>query len=182
MPNDIALAILFGGLAMLAQYLPAKYGVPVGLLAVALSIWQLGWVGWPLWLGVVLLSLVAYRLFARHGLLEKQGHANKETAQALHNRIMELDALLEKTKRGLSKDEEWQQNPEIRNTLDKLQTDLNNLGYLVNSSDFDRWAEAMMSLHSKELHFHITDNDMWSEWGRARINAKLRKFVNKVKG
>lgn len=181
MAPDIAYALFFGGLALIAQYLPARWGVPIGLATVGLSAWQLGWVGWPLWLGIVLAGLVVWRIFLHRGIFEKEKTGKREQARNLHNKIVELDLSLEKKKSELSKDGDWQQNPDIRDILDKLQTELNNLGYLVNSYDYDRWAEAMMSLHSKKFHFHIKDNDVLSEWGRARINAKLRAFIKKVK-
>lgn len=181
MSPDIAYAVFFGGLALLAQYLPARWGIPIGLAAVGLSVWQLGWVGWPLWLGIALAGLVVWRIFLHRGIFEKVKTGDREQARNIQSKIMELDISLENKKSELSNDGDWQQNPDIRGILDKLQAELNNLGYLVNRSDFDRWAEAMMTVISKKLRFHLTKHDELDEWGRARINAKLREFVRKVR-
>ncbi len=182
MSTDIWLGILFGGIALLAQYLPAKWGIPIGLVVVGLSLWQLGWGGWPLWLSIALLSLVAWRIFLHRGVFEKEKSEKKEQARQIHNRIIELDNQLENTKAKLSTGKNWQQDPEVRNILDKLQMELNNLGYLINNRNYDRWAEALMRLYSHELEFHKRANGLMDKWGNARINAKLRDFINKVKG
>ena len=47
--------------------------------------------------------------------------SKREQAQGIHNKILELDSLLKKTASGLSKDEDWLQNIEIKGILDKLQ-------------------------------------------------------------
>ena len=108
--------------------------------------------------------------------------SRKDQAKDLHKEIMRLDSSLERKKDELSKDEDWKQNPEIRDLLDKLQQELSELGYLVNNRDYDRWAEAMMSLHSRKLEFHMKERESYyDEWGRARINAKLRDYIKKVK-
>jgi membrane protein implicated in regulation of membrane protease activity len=189
MSSDITFAILFGGLALLAQYLPAKWGIPIGFVMVALSIWLLGWVGWPLALAIILIALVVWRIFSHRGLFEKDKEKERkriekrEQAQKIHNKIMDLFLQLEKEEDNLPKDEDWQHNLDIRSILDELQIELNNLGYLINNSDYDRWVEDMMSVYSKKLRFHIKNHDSeFSEWGRARINAKFRAFINKIKG
>ncbi|MBN1161653.1 MAG: hypothetical protein JXA17_06890 [Dehalococcoidales bacterium] len=110
-----------------------------------------------------------------------RSHIHKEKAQVIHKIIMKLFILLEKTKEGLSPQENWQQHPKITDIIDKLQIELNNLGYLVHNTEYDRWAEAVMVHQSKMLKFHTIDRDDYSEWGRARINAKLRVFINKIK-
>jgi hypothetical protein len=189
MSPDITYAILFGGLALLAQYLPARLGIPIGLAAVALSIWQLGWVGWPLGLAIILTVLVMWRVLINRGIFqkdiekEKGKNIKKEQARKLHSTIMELLSQLEVSENKLSENENWQQNQQIRNILDDLQKGLNNLGYLVNNYDYDRWVEYMMHTYSSQIHFHMKEHDSdYSEWGRARINAKFRYFINKIKG
>lgn len=120
-----------------------------------------------------------------HALRTRQAH--KAQAHKIHIEIIDLYSLLENKKDELAKNQDWskqhwQENPEVRGILDKLQIQFNELGYLVNNYEYDRWVEAMMDLNSKELHFHMKGHDSaYDEWGRARINAKLRTFIRKVK-
>jgi hypothetical protein len=184
-PSEIYLAIFFGGVSVLAQYLPARWGIPIALIAIVLSVWQLGWGVWPLLFMLVLTGLLIWRIIAQRGLLEKDKEklkiAKKERAYTLHKRIMELDSELEGEKDKLTSKEKWKENSNVRRILDELQITLNDLGYLVNSRDYDRWVEAIMSLHSKKLEFHYKEHEApLDEWSRARINAKLRDFIKKV--
>ncbi len=50
----------------MAQYIPARFGVPLGLAAVAIATWQLGWagwLGWQSWVIIILFSLVVWRSY-----------------------------------------------------------------------------------------------------------------------
>jgi len=105
------------------------------------------------------------------------GRIHKAQAKKIHSNIMSLIIELETAKDGLSTDIGWQNTPTIRGVLNKMQMELNDLGYLVKNSEYDRWAEQMMHYQSHTLHFHMKDDDMYTEWGRA-----LRDFVNRVRG
>ncbi|MBI4188900.1 MAG: hypothetical protein HY529_06805 [Chloroflexi bacterium] len=74
MSSEIFYAILLAGIALLAQYLPAKWGIPIGLAAVGLSVWQLGWGSWALWLAIALAGLVILRVLLHRGFLEKKAN------------------------------------------------------------------------------------------------------------
>lgn len=174
---------------MLAQYIPAKVGVPIGLAAVALSVWQLGLGGWPLWLGIALLVLVIWRLVTHRGLFEKdkekEAHRNSKLfqAQKIQDEIMSLLSQLDKEESKLSETGKWKDEPIIKDILSKLQSNLNKLGYIIKNTQFDRWAEQMMQMYSQMMAFHVKDSDsLYDEWGWARINSKFRYFINKIKG
>jgi hypothetical protein len=80
-------------------------------------------------------------------------HTQREKAQHIHKNIMELFVLMEDTKNELSNKDNWLQNTKIIDLLSKLQTELNNLGYLINKSEYDRWIEAVMVHQSKCCSF-----------------------------
>lgn len=167
----------------LAAYLKPAIGVPVLLALLVLGVWLI----WRSYRQPLLDTQSRPNLELQEIRKKDNGKeatiSNKTKGQQIHTKILELDTLLEKTKSGLAKEENWLANPEIRDTLDKLQVELNTLGYLIKRNDYDRWAEEMMKMHSWELTFHIKDSDInKSQWGNARVNAKLRWFINKIKG
>ena len=140
-------------------------------------------VGWPI---VGFGGVGAIAMFVR-GALHKdnvvaQVASRKAEAQAIHQRIIVLDLDIEKAASRLTDNVEWREDPTIREALDKLQTELNSLGYLVNKSEYDQWAEDFMLNRAKELEFHqrVSDSEM-NEWGRARVNTILRGYVRRVR-
>jgi hypothetical protein len=66
MSADFWWTVLFGGLALISQYLPAKYGLPIGFVAIALATWQLGLgslLNWQSWVVIALIGLLLYRFY-----------------------------------------------------------------------------------------------------------------------
>lgn len=172
------------------------YGLALGLAAIAVGVLQqmlkvmpplLGW-------GVVCASgigaIILVILGARKGKSQESQSitaqqtktSNKAKARVLHNEIMDTLAEMADKEDKLPVNEDWMQNPEVKVILDMLQAKLNDFGYLVNNRDYDRWAEVMMHYYSRLLSSRYREHDSeFSEWGRARINSKLRAFVKRVK-
>lgn len=88
--------MLFGGLAVLAQYLPARFGVPIGVAAVALALWKLGLDGlfsWQSWVIVALIGLVLYRSYRA----VKSWHDIREVDIAPNATLVDLDQVYKTT-------------------------------------------------------------------------------------
>lgn len=108
--------------------------------------------------------------------------SRRAQAQIMHQKIIELDDELEQIIEQKTSSDDWRHDPSISGTIEKLQVAFNNLGYLVNSREYDRFVENYMLLKSKRLQYHQKSADSaFNDWGRARINAKLRDFVYKIK-
>ena len=112
-----------------------------------------------------------------------KSHPRRERAIEIHNQIMGLETRLWETRDKLPDTEDSLKNPEVKHIMDELQAKMNELGHLVNNSDYDRFAEVLMGMYSKDLEFNISMHDNTGMWGRARINSKFPWYINhKVKG
>ena len=68
---------------MLAQYLPARWGIPIGIGAVILASWNLGFIdlhGWHFWFVLILAGLVIWRIALVLYWLKKRKKASRPTA------------------------------------------------------------------------------------------------------
>jgi hypothetical protein len=107
---------------------------------------------------------------------------NKEEARAIHEKIKELDTKLWETEEKLPQDEDLQKNPEIKHIMDELLSETDKLGHLINNREYDNWVETWLQVYSRFLHFHMDLRDENGVWSRARLNSKIRWFINhKVK-
>ncbi|MFC1965712.1 hypothetical protein ACFLWI_02025 [Chloroflexota bacterium] len=78
---------------MIAQYLPWKIGIPIGIAAIIWPVWQLwggswqlSWHNWQLWLVIALFALLAWRIYrAARG----RGKTEKITHDSLPNVVYE---------------------------------------------------------------------------------------------
>lgn len=119
-------AILFGGIALISQYLPTRVGIPIGIAATVFAVWQLGFgdfLAWQTWVVLVIALLVSIRL-----LLFFLKRKNKKADSIA--RIKQIKILDSEITERINTRMEYL--PELKKTLNEY---INRVEYLANNSD-----------------------------------------------
>ncbi len=90
---------------MVAQYIPARFGIPLGVVVALVAAWKIGIIGWPLswqpWVVIVLLGLVVWRIWRvwKNGRNKKgaQSEALSQTSKGIEEleTSIQIDAIIQ---------------------------------------------------------------------------------------